>query len=94
MLMDCMEMTHKGTTQWIPKDIPDIESRVEPLLQLEILFHPLCQRFPSGLFGKHDLNFLRMAMLDTLSITLCSLKDSHIQKPKHLGSDSKSLQKP
>ncbi len=89
MLMDCMEMTHKGTTRWIPKDIPDIESRIEPLLRLEILFRPLRRRFPSGLFGKHDLDFSRMAMSDTLSITLCSLNDPHIQKPKHLGSDSK-----
>lgn len=89
MLMDCMEITCKGTTQWISKDIPDIESRIEPLLQLEILFHPLCWRFPSRLFGKHDLDFSRMAMSDTLLITLCSIDDPHIQKPKHLGSDCK-----
>ncbi len=80
MLMDCMELARDGTTRWIPKDIPNIDRRIEPLLRLEILFPELCRRLPSGLFGEHNLDFSRK-LSNTLSITLSSIDDAHIQKP-------------
>ncbi len=81
MLMDCMELTRDGSTRWIPKDIPNIDNRIEPLLRLEILFPALRRKFPSGLFGEHDLDFLTKDISDTLSITLSSIDDPRIRKP-------------
>ncbi len=46
MLMDCMERSRDGPTRWIPKDIPNIGGRIEPLLRLEILFPALRREFP------------------------------------------------
>ncbi len=80
MLMDCMELARDGTTRWIPKDIPNIDRRIEPLLRLEILFPELCRRLPSGLFGEHNLDFSRK-LSNTLSITLSTIDDAHIQEP-------------
>ncbi len=54
MLMDCMErvLNEDGSSAvWIPKDIPDIDRRIEPLLQLEIQFPSLLIRLP----GIHPL---------------------------------------
>ncbi len=81
MLMDCMELARDGTPRWIPKDIPNIDRRIEPLLRLEILFPELCRRLPSGLFGEHYLDFSKK-LSNTLSITLSSIDDAHIQKPR------------
>ncbi len=80
MLMDCMELSRDEPTRWIPKDIPNIDRRIEPLLRLEILFPELCRKFPSGLFGEHNLDFSKK-LSKTLSITLSSIDDAHIQKP-------------
>ncbi len=80
MLMDCMELAQDGLTRWIPKDIPNIGGRIEPLLRLEILFPALRREFPSRLFGEHNLDFSRK-LSNTLSITLSSVDDAHIQKP-------------
>ncbi|KAK0226833.1 hypothetical protein EDD85DRAFT_891038, partial [Armillaria nabsnona] len=80
MLMDCMELTQDGTTRWIPKDIPNIGGRIEPLLRLEILFPALRRKFPSRLFGEHHLDFSRK-LSNTLLITLSSIDDERIQKP-------------
>ncbi|PBK62046.1 hypothetical protein ARMSODRAFT_1025174 [Armillaria solidipes] len=75
-----MELARDGITRWIPKDIPNIDRRIEPLLRLEILFPELCQRLPSGLFGEHNLEFSRK-LSNTLLITLSAIDDAHIQKP-------------
>ncbi len=80
MLMDCMELSRDEPTRWIPKDIPNIDRRIEPLLRLEILFPDLGRKFPSGLLGEHNLDFSKM-LSNTLSITLSSIDDAHIQKP-------------
>ncbi|SJL18878.1 uncharacterized protein ARMOST_22480 [Armillaria ostoyae] len=82
MLMDCMELIRDGSTRWIPKDILNIDSRIEPLLRLEILFPALRRKFPTGLFEEHDLDFLTKDISDTLLITLSSIDDPHIRKPK------------
>ncbi|KAK0442501.1 uncharacterized protein EV420DRAFT_1649666 [Desarmillaria tabescens] len=84
MLMDCMELTRHGSTRWIPKDIPNIDRRIEPLLRLEILFDPLRRKFPSGLFREHHLDFSTTDISDALLITLSSIEDTHINKPTHL----------
>ncbi|KAK0201312.1 hypothetical protein DFS33DRAFT_1508199, partial [Desarmillaria ectypa] len=84
MLMDCMEMTRHGPTRWIPKDIPNIDRRIEPLLRLEILFGPLRRKFPSELFREHNLDFSTTDISDSLLITLSSIEDTHIEKPTHL----------
>ncbi|SJL15587.1 uncharacterized protein ARMOST_19088 [Armillaria ostoyae] len=89
MLMDCMELTRDGSTQWIPKDIPNIDCRIEPLLCLERLFRPSSRKFPFGLFGEHDLDFSRKDISDTLSTTLSSLDDLHIRMPTGLDSQKK-----
>ncbi len=89
MLMDCMELTRDGSTQWIPKDIPNIDRRIEPLLRLERLFRPSSRKFPFGLFGEHDLDFSRKDISDTLSTTLSSLDDLHIRMPVGLDSQTK-----
>ncbi|SJL19031.1 uncharacterized protein ARMOST_22638 [Armillaria ostoyae] len=80
MLMDCMELARDGPTRWISKDIPNIGGRIEPLLWLEILFPDLRRKFPSRLFGEHNLDFSRK-LSNTLSITLSAIDDAHIQKP-------------
>ncbi len=80
MLMDCMELSRDGPTRWIPKDIPNIGGRIEPLFRLEILFPALRREFPSRLFEEHNLDFSRK-LSNTLSITLSSIDDKHIQKP-------------
>ncbi|SJL15292.1 uncharacterized protein ARMOST_18785 [Armillaria ostoyae] len=77
MLMDCMELTQDGPTRWIPKDIPNIGGRIEPLLQLEILFPAICRKFPSRLFREYNLDFSRK-LSNTLSITLSAIDDAHI----------------
>ncbi|SJL18070.1 uncharacterized protein ARMOST_21642 [Armillaria ostoyae] len=84
MLMECMELTHRGSTQWIPKDIPNINHRIEPLLWLEILFSPLRRKFPSGLFREHHLDFSASDVSDALLITLSSIDDVYIIKPMHV----------
>ncbi|SJL18880.1 uncharacterized protein ARMOST_22482 [Armillaria ostoyae] len=87
MLMDCMEKVlnrDRRSTRWIPKDIPDIDRRVEQLLRLEIQFPPL-RREPD--FGGYDLDFSNKYIhFDGLSITLSSLEATHILKPIHLPS--------
>ncbi len=80
MLMDCMELSRDGPTRWIPKDIPNIDRRIEPLLRLEILFPGLRREFPSGLFGEHNLDFSKR-LSNTFLVTLSSIDDAHIQKP-------------
>ncbi len=80
MLMDYMELTQDGPTRWIPKDIPNIGGRIEPLLRLEILFPALRRKFPSRLFGEHHLDFSRK-LSNALLITLSSIDDEPIQKP-------------
>ncbi|PBK79562.1 hypothetical protein ARMGADRAFT_1093042 [Armillaria gallica] len=80
MLMDCMVLARDEYTRWIPKDIPNIDHRIEPLLRLEILFPELRRSFPSGIFGEHNLDFSKK-LSNTLSITLSSIDDAHIQKP-------------
>ncbi len=84
MLMECMELTRHGSTRWIPKDIPNIDRRIEPLLRLEILFDPLRRKFPSGLFREHHLDFSTSDVSDALLITLSSIEDAHIIKPTHV----------
>ncbi len=85
LLMDCMELTEDrhGYTRFIPKDIPNIERRIEPLLRLDSIFDPLCRVFPSGIFGEHDLDFSikKRHFSDTFLTTLSALKDPHIVKP-------------
>ncbi|KAK0226805.1 hypothetical protein EDD85DRAFT_795126 [Armillaria nabsnona] len=81
MLMDCVERSRDGPTRWIPKDIPNIGGRIEPLLHLEILFPAQSREFPSRLFGEHNLDFSRK-LSNILSITLSAIDDVHIQKPK------------
>ncbi len=87
MLMDCMEkvLNRDGSsTRWIPKDIPDIDRRVEQLLRLEIQFPPL-RREPQ--FGGYDLDLSnKYIYFDGLSTTLSSLEATHIRKPIHLPS--------
>ncbi|KAK0471447.1 hypothetical protein IW261DRAFT_894345 [Armillaria novae-zelandiae] len=80
MLMDCVQLSRDGFTRWIPKDIPNIGSRIEPLLRLEILFPSLRRKYPSRVFGEHDLDFSRK-LSNTLSMTLSAIDDAHIQKP-------------
>ncbi len=80
MLMDCMVLDRDEYTRWIPKDITNIDHRIEPLLWLEILFPELRRSFPSGIFGEHNLDFSKK-LSNTLSITLSSINDAHIQKP-------------
>ncbi|KAK0471459.1 hypothetical protein IW261DRAFT_1597270 [Armillaria novae-zelandiae] len=80
MLTDCMELSRDGPTRWVPRDIPDIDRRIEPLLRLEILFPDLCRMYPSRLFGEHDLDF-SSKLSNTLSITLSAIDDAHILKP-------------
>ncbi len=89
MLMDCMELTRDGSTQWIPKDIPNIDRKIEPLLHLERLFRPSSRKFPFGLFGEHDLDFSRKEISETLLTTLSSLDDLHIRMPIGLDSQKK-----
>ncbi|PBK86000.1 hypothetical protein ARMGADRAFT_1087030 [Armillaria gallica] len=84
-----MELTRDGSTQWIPKDIPNIDHRIEPLLRLERLFRPSSWKFPFGLFGEHDLDFSRKDISDTLSTTLSSLDDLHIRMPVGMDSQKK-----
>ncbi|KAK0190190.1 hypothetical protein F5146DRAFT_1139775 [Armillaria mellea] len=79
MLMDCMELSRDGSTRWIPMDIPNIDRRIEPLLRLEVLFPALRRKFPSGLFGEHNLDFSRK-LSNTLLLTLSSIDDAQIQK--------------
>ncbi|KAK0486775.1 hypothetical protein EDD18DRAFT_1360433 [Armillaria luteobubalina] len=81
MLMDCMDLSRDGSSRWIPKDIPNIELRIEPLVRLEILFPTLHRKLPSGPFGEHDLDFSK-TLSNTLSITLSAIDDAHIQKPR------------
>ncbi|KAK0209905.1 hypothetical protein IW262DRAFT_1468213 [Armillaria fumosa] len=81
MLIDCMELSRDGSTQWIPRDIPNIDHRIEPLLRLEILFPDLCRKYPSRLFGEHNMDFSKK-LSNTLSITLSTIDDAHIQKPR------------
>ncbi|KAK0494290.1 hypothetical protein EDD18DRAFT_365480 [Armillaria luteobubalina] len=80
MLMDCMVLAREEYTRSIPKDIPNIEHKIEPLLRLEILFPELRRNFPSGIFGEHNLDFSKK-LSNTLSITLSSMEDSYFQKP-------------
>ncbi|KAK0201319.1 hypothetical protein DFS33DRAFT_1124874 [Desarmillaria ectypa] len=84
MLMDCMELARDGSTRWIP----NIDRRIEPLLRLEILFHPLRWNFPFVLFREHNLDFSTTDISDTLLITLSPMEDPHIQKPKNLPSQN------
>ncbi|KAK0468546.1 hypothetical protein IW261DRAFT_1426370 [Armillaria novae-zelandiae] len=79
-LMDCMVLAWDEYTRWVPKDIPNINHKIEPLLRLEILFPELRRKFPSGIFGEHNLDFSKK-LSNTLSITLCSMEDSHFQQP-------------
>ncbi|KAK0481045.1 hypothetical protein EDD18DRAFT_1113163 [Armillaria luteobubalina] len=87
MLMDCMEKVLNGdgsSTRWIPKNIPDIDRRVEQLLRLEIQFPPL-RREPQ--FGGYDLDLSnKFIYFEGLSTTLSSLEATHIRKPIHLPS--------
>ncbi len=78
--MDCMELSRDEPTRWIPEDIPNIGGRIEPLLRLEILFPAFHREFPSRLFGEDNLDFSKK-LSNTLSITLSSIDDAHIQKP-------------
>ncbi|PBK85910.1 hypothetical protein ARMGADRAFT_1086945 [Armillaria gallica] len=80
MLMDCMVLDQDGYTWWIPKDIPNIDHRIKPLLWLEILFPDLCWNFLSGIFGEHNLDFSKK-LSNMLSITLSSINNAHNQKP-------------
>ncbi len=83
MLMDCMErvLNKDGSSAvWIPKDIPDIDCRIAPLLRLEIKFPSTCQQFPFGVFGGHNLDFSKKEVSNALSITLSSLEAKGIQK--------------
>ncbi|KAK0442517.1 uncharacterized protein EV420DRAFT_1578408 [Desarmillaria tabescens] len=87
MLGDCMELTQlDGSTRWIPKNIPNIDRTIEPLLRLEVLFPHLRRKFPAGFFGEHDLDFSTKDISDNLSLTLSSMEDTHIRKPMHLAS--------
>ncbi len=79
MLMDCMQLSRGMDIRWIPRDIPNIDRRIEPLLRLEILFPELRREGSSGLFGKYNLDFSNERSKN-LSITLSSI-DEHIQKP-------------
>ncbi|PBK62034.1 hypothetical protein ARMSODRAFT_1025164 [Armillaria solidipes] len=92
MLMDCMELIWDGSTRWIPKDIPNIDRRIEPLLRLDIMFPELHWKYSSGIFGEHDLDFSMKDFSDTLSTTLSShssLHDSRIRIPAMLSSQKK-----
>ncbi len=80
MLMDCMTVDRDDSTQWILKDIPYIDRTIEPLLRLEVLFPFLRRNSPSRHFGNHCMDFSRK-LSNTLSITLSSIDDVHIQKP-------------
>ncbi|KAK0482929.1 hypothetical protein EDD18DRAFT_1112446 [Armillaria luteobubalina] len=80
MLMDCMELSRDGTTQWVPRNIANIDHRIKPLLWLEILFPDLCRKFPSIFFGEHNLDFSKK-LSSILSITLSAIDDAHVQKP-------------
>lgn len=75
LLMGCMMLTREGSTRWIPKDIPNIGRRIEPLLRLERLFPQLRQRDSSGIFGKHKLNFSMKSFSGPLLTTLSTYKD-------------------
>ncbi|KAK0226877.1 hypothetical protein EDD85DRAFT_976157 [Armillaria nabsnona] len=81
MSMDCMVLTREKPPRWIPREIPNIDGRIEPLFRLEILFPALCREFPSRLFRAHDLDFLTEDISEALSITLSCIDDAHIQKP-------------
>ncbi len=92
MLMDCMELTHDGSTRWIPQDTPNIERRIEPLLRLDIMFPELHRKYSSGIFGEHNLDFSMKDFSNTLSTTLSChsrLHDSRIQIPASLSSQKK-----
>ncbi|PBK80386.1 hypothetical protein ARMGADRAFT_1040116 [Armillaria gallica] len=81
MLMDCMVLTREKPPRWIPREISNIDGRIEPLFRLEILFPALRREFPSRLFQAHDLDFLTEDISEALSITLPCIDDAHIQKP-------------
>ncbi len=83
MLMDCMELSRDGSIRWIPRDIPNIDIRIEPLFRLEIMFPALPRKLPSRLFGEHNLDFSRK-LSNTLSRTLFVIDDARIQKPTEL----------
>ncbi len=57
LLMDCMELARDGSIWWIPKVIPNIDHRIEPLLWLERLFPQLGWQDSSGIFGGHKQKF-------------------------------------
>ncbi len=76
-----MALTREKPPRWIPREIPNIDGRIEPLFRLEILFPALRREFPSRLFRSHDLDFLTEDISEALSITLSCIDDAHIQKP-------------
>lgn len=74
--MDCMELAQDGSIWWIPKVIPNIDHRIEPLLWLERLFSQLGWWDSSGIFGGHKLKFSMESFSDLLLVTLSTYKDS------------------
>lgn len=92
LLVDCMELTRDGITRWIPKDLPSIDRRIEPLLRLDIIFPKMHRKYASGIFEDHDLDFSMKDFSDTMSTTLSShncLHDSRIRISVSLSSQKK-----
>ncbi len=89
LLMDCMVQTSEedARKRWIPKNIPNIDRRIEPLLRLEKMFPPLRRRDSSGIFGGHKLDFTMGSFSDPLLITLSTYDepddDIQVHWPKY-----------
>lgn len=77
MLIDCMKLSGKT---WVPRDDPNIDRRIEPILRLEILFPELRRQGSAGLVRGHKLDFSK-ELSNTLSITLFFIDDTHVRKP-------------
>ncbi len=84
MLMDCMDrVIYQGGNSmiWVPKNVPDVDHKLEQLLRLEIQF-PALRREPQ--LGGYNLDFSNKHIyFDGLSTTLSSLEATHILKPAH-----------
>ncbi|KAK0442506.1 uncharacterized protein EV420DRAFT_1485327 [Desarmillaria tabescens] len=82
MLLDCMEQVRNrgGSSRWIPKDISDIDWKIEQLLRLEIRFPPLRPQFRS-----YDLDLSQKHIYFCgLTAMLTCLEAAHIRMPASL----------